>query len=106
MAYIKVDSSRLERTAKVIDTYIGKHKLNMKNATGELDTLSGSWQGADFDQFKSEWYKSTEKGSISQSMIEAMESYADFLRYAANEYKNAQANAVNKANAIPNRSWD
>lgn len=99
--YIKVDHSRFENVAKAIDNYINKHKSNMTKANQEITTLSSTWQGQDFMQFQAQWNRITDNGSTSQKMTKAMENYAQFLRFAANKYKEAQAKAVNRANGIP-----
>ena len=99
--YIKVDHSRFESTASAIDTYVRTHKNKMNSANGEVNTLSGSWQGTDFTQFKTQWNRVTANDSTSQKMIKAMENYAEFLRFAANKYKEAQTKAVNRAINIP-----
>jgi len=106
MAYIRVDYSKFEVTASAIDTYVEKHKSNMSNANGEVNTLADGWNGDDFTQFQNQWNRVTEDGSTSQKMIGAMGNYAEFLRYAANKYKEAQINAVNRANSIPKWLWD
>jgi len=101
MAYIKVDHSRFEATANAMDTYVSSHKSHMNKANTEITDLSKAWQGADYNQFKSKWNQVMGKNSISQKMISAMEDYAKFLRFSANTYKQAQANAVNGVNSIP-----
>jgi WXG100 family type VII secretion target len=101
MPFISADRSRLDRAAGTIDTYVSNHKNKMNSANGEISTLSNSWQGRDFNQFRTQWNRVTANDSTSQKMISAMENYARFLRFASNRYKEAQANAVNRANSIP-----
>ena len=101
MAYIKVDHSKFESAARAIDNYVSDMKTKMSSANGEVNTLSATWQGSDFTQFKSQWDKVTNSGSTYSQMLKALESYSDYLRYAASKYKNAQANAINRANSLP-----
>ena len=101
MAYIKVDHSKFESAASAIDNYVALMKNKMRSAQGEISVLSSSWQGSDFTQFKTEFDKVDNADSTHAQMLKAMESYAKYLRYAANKYKNAQSRAVNRANNLP-----
>ena len=98
--YIKVNHKQLETTASVIDAYISKHERNMNAADQQIHILGASWQGQDFQQFQVSWNKERESSSISKMMTKSLKSYEDFLIYTANQYKNAQANAVNRANGL------
>mgnify|MGYP005610381609 CR=1 FL=1 len=98
--FIHVDCSKFNKTAEKIETYIENHEKNMKLATQEVKALSSTWQGKDAIEFQNQWNEVTEKKSTSQEMIQALENYAEFLRYAGNQYKDAQAKAVNRANRI------
>lgn len=101
MAYIKVDHSKLESTATAIDDYVAVLENQMKGVQSEVATLSSSWQGPDFEQFKSQLDKVDDEDSVHANMINALESYAKYLRFAANKYKEAQTHAVNRANDLP-----
>ena len=101
MSYIRVDHSKFETAAVSIDNYVEDMKRNMSSAENEVSTLSASWQGQDFNQFNNQWSKLTDSSSVHTQMVKSMESYAKFLRYAAKQYKDAQANAVNRANSLP-----
>lgn len=101
MAYIKVDHSKFEGAASAVDGYVTLMKNKMRSAQGEVTALSSSWQGGDFDQFKTEFEKLDHEDSTHRKMLKAMESYAKYLRFAGNKYKDAQARAVNRANGLP-----
>ena len=101
MAYIKVDHSKFEETASAIDTYVSLMKNNMRGAQGEVTSLSSSWQGADSTQFRTEVDKVDNEDSTHTRMVKSLESYAYYLRFAANKYKDAQARAINRANGLP-----
>ena len=101
MAYIKVDHSKFESAASAIDTYIRLMKSKMNNAGGEVNNLAANWQGKDFAQFKTQWDKVTNNDSTYYQMIKTLESYAKYLRFAAQKYKEAQSKAVNRANGLP-----
>lgn len=101
MAYIKVDHSKFEAAATAIDNYVRLMRSKMQSAQKEVDNLGSKWQGADYIQFKSQWQKDVGNGSVNEEMLKAMESYAKYLRYAANKYKEAQSKAVNRANGLP-----
>ena len=101
MAYIKVDHSEFEKAASVIDSYVTKHRNNMNSINSAMNALASSWQGNDYQQVKAEWQEINAYDSTSGKMIRTMQSYADFLRFAAKKYKDAQSNAVNRANRLP-----
>lgn len=101
MAYIKVDHSKLEAAASSVDTYVSNHRKKMQSIGIEINGLSVSWSGKDYAQVKREWEEMNESGSTSAKMIEAMENYAKFLRYASGKYKEVQSRAVNRANSLP-----
>lgn len=98
---IKVDHSKLESTASQIEQYVQTLKRKMKNADGEINTLSSTWQGKDATQFRSKWNAVTNQDSVYANTVKQLESYAQFLRYAAKKYKEAQTKAINSANSLP-----
>lgn len=101
MAYIKVDYSKFETTAKAIDNYVSNTKRKMAGANDAVNFLAGSWQGADFNKFKVQWNKVSAGDSTYIQMMKALESYAKYLRFAAQKYKSAQTEAINRANSLP-----
>lgn len=101
MANIKVDHSKFESAATAVDTYVTLLKNKMRSSQGEITNLASSWQGADFTQFKTEFNKVDDADATHTQMVKALESYAKYLRFAANKYKDAQARAVNRANGLP-----
>lgn len=101
MAYIKIEHSKLNAAASEVEDYVALMKDRMSNAKGEVDTLSSNWQGADFMQFKTRWNKVTGNDSTYFRMLQSLESYAQYLRYAETQYKNAQIKAINRANSLP-----
>lgn len=101
MANIKVDHSQFEKAAFAIENYITKHKNNMQAINQSVDSLSSFWQGNDYNQLKTEWQQINACDSTSEKMLKSLDNYADFLRFAANKYKTAQANAINRANNLP-----
>ncbi len=101
MAYIRVDHRQLENTASTIDSYIAKHKKKMQTIDQSLDSLNAQWQGTDFTQLQREWRQMNASDSTSSRMINSLDNYADFLRFSANKYKSAQANAINAAGRLP-----
>lgn len=101
MAYIKVDHSKFEAAAEEVDEYVALLKSKMRSAQGEVTTLSSTWQGSDFVQFQTNFSRVDNDDSTHMQMVKALESYAKYLRYAAQKYKDAQARAVNRANSLP-----
>lgn len=101
MAYIRVDHRQLEKAASAIDTYVSKHKSNMQGIEQTLNGLGTSWQGADYQQLKTEWRQINAQDSTSGKMLKSLESYGKYLKYAQAQYKQAQSKAVNRANSLP-----
>ena len=101
MAYIKVDHSKFESAAVAIDDYLTLMKNKMNNVQGEIALLESTWQGADFNQFRTEFNKVDDSDSTHTKMVKSLESYSRYLRYAAEKYKNAQSKAINRANGLP-----
>ena len=101
MTYIKVDHSKFESAASAIEEYIALMESKMNSVQGEVTILSSSWQGSDFIQFKTEFDKVDNDDSTYIQMKKSLESYAKYLRFAAEKYKKAQIDAVNRANSLP-----
>lgn len=101
MAYIKVDHSKFEAAASAIDAHLREMKKQMNNANASVNNLSSGWQGKDFAQFKAKWDGVNDPDSEYSKMYKSLEAYAKFLRHAAEKYKKAQANAINRANSPP-----
>jgi len=101
MAYIKVDYSKLEKTASAVENYVKLMKKNMRKAQAEVTTLSSSWQGSDYIQFKTEFNKVDNANSTHSQMVKTLDSYSKYLRFAAGKYKGAQDRAMSRANALP-----
>lgn len=101
MAYIRVDHSRLEATASAVDTYVTFLNNKMKSAKNEVDALAVSWHGEDYRQFNLQFDQIDNSGSAHYQMVHSLESYSEYLRYAASAYKDTQARAINRANGLP-----
>ena len=101
MANIRVDHSVFERTASAVDECVNGAKAEMKSADATMGTLGSGWQGADYLNFKKQWDEVMNPNSAYKKYVDALESYAELLRFAAKEYKRAQADAVNRANSLP-----
>ena len=101
MAYIKVNHSKLEATAIEIEEYVALLKKKMKDAQDEVSALSSSWQGTDFTQFQAQFDQVDNEDSTHAQMVKELESYAKYLRYVSEKYKYAQAQAINRAKALP-----
>ena len=101
MAYIKVDHSKLESTAAEVEEYVTLLKKKMNDVQGEVSILSSSWQGTDFTQFQDQFNQVDDADSTHVQMIKELESYARYLRYAAEKYKKTQADAIDRARKLP-----
>ena len=98
---ISVNHSEFEKAASAVDTYVRLLKNSMRSAQSEVTMMLFDWTGSDFSQFKTEFNKVDNDDSTHSKFVKSMESYAKYLRYAGNSYKNAQSRAVNRAKNLP-----
>lgn len=101
MSYIKVDHSRLGSTADAVESYVELMKNKMRSADKEISALSFNWKGQDSNEYKMKWNTVCDDDSTYTKMMSSLKSYAGFLRYSAEKYKDAQTKAVNRANRLP-----
>lgn len=101
MAYIRVNHRSLKQAAEKIDSCVADIKGKMKSAQGEVENLSGSWKGKDAQEVRNQWKEISASDSTTGKMNQALESYADHLRFAADTYRKAQVRAVDRANWLP-----
>lgn len=99
--YIAVNHKILEQTAADIDECITKHNQYLEQASENVRNMSSIWEGSDYIKYCEQWGMLTNNDSTSKAIIKNMQNYADYLCYCAKKYKEAQANAINKANNIP-----
>ena len=94
---IRVDHSVMRSTASslrsVADGIIG----TLNQTIGQMDDLSSSWQGSDYDTFIGRAHALRENDSSIVSTSNTIRQYADWLENAANMYQQAQAQAINKS---------
>ena len=98
---IRVDHSRFNAAADSIDKYISTLNKEMKKSDSSVSNMLGLWKGTDATAFSNKWSVIMGSGSTYMNFKKSLESYAKYLRYAGNQYKNAQANAINRANRLP-----
>ncbi len=98
---INVDHSKFETAASAIETYISEQDKYMENMSDQIQYLTSNWKGEDAVQFKLQWDTVTDATSTSEKLKNSLKNYAETLRYASTQYKNAQANAINRANSLP-----
>ena len=100
MARIRVDHSRLEPTAQVVDRYVADMRTKMNQADGSVASLGTIWDGKDYAQFKQHWDGVVAQGSVYDGLKQSLESYAAFFLFSDKKYKETQANAYNRARGI------
>ncbi len=101
MAVIKVDYTKLDEAADAIEAYADKMESKKNSMDFQIGTLSLVWDGKDADAFKQAWKSLNEKDSVHSGMRSALREYAKYLRYCSQQYKSAQADAINRANRLP-----
>lgn len=101
MAYIKVDHKQLDHAAEAVETYITRQKRKMNEMNSSIQSMNSFWEGSDYRTFLQQWDLIRSNDSVSGRMIRSFQNYLDFLRFASKKYKDAQSNAVNRANRLP-----
>ncbi len=100
MAYLKVNYKELENTANAIENYIKKHRQEMSAIDGTIISLESTYSGTDYNQLTKQWNDMNSKDSTSECMLNALDNYAQNLKYASSKYKEAQKNAVDRASRL------
>lgn len=100
MAYIKVNHQKMLIAANEIDNYLTQLDKNMASIDTAVISLEKDWNGEDYQQVKTEWNEINSSGSTTDKMKKSLKSYADSIREASKLYKEAQARAINRANAL------
>lgn len=97
---IRVDHSKLDATASVIESYNQKMNEKMNNADREVLTLLNAWKGNDANAYKRKWDTVNDNDSTYVMMRKSLEEYSKHLKNASSKYKKAQIDAVNRANML------
>lgn len=97
MGYIiKVNTDVLDDTAKTIDNYVAYQKETMNDLNKKVSLLKEYYKGADAVEFQTKWHNM----SSSKILINSLESYSRYLKYASESYKEARNNAIIRAKMI------
>ena len=99
--YININHKELGAAAKAVDNYVSMMAGKIFRADSEVRNLVLGWRGTDYSKFHKEWLETKNEDSVYYNMRAALKGYASFLRYAEKQYKDAQINAVNRANGLP-----
>ena len=99
--YIKTDCKKMVKTAENIEAQIAEIKKLMSNSTTAVLEMRSGFQGADYDAFYAKWDSLWTEDSTYSTLVKRLESYAEFLRYAAEQYDYVQEQAILRSNRIP-----
>ena len=100
MSYIKVNYQKLVIAAEKIKDYVLKFERNMKYIEDSVFELNENWKGQDYDAFKIYWKEIYSAKTPSDMTKISMEKYAEALRESAEQYREAQIRAINRANTL------
>jgi len=98
--FIDVDYTEFEHTASAMEDYVSKQKQKMTAGNQAVSTLGAGWQGEDFQTFQSKWNELDDSSATAGILKKSLEDYAEMLRYVAEQYKNAQKKAIDRANSL------
>jgi uncharacterized protein YukE len=101
MARIRVNHDYLRSTAEAIEKRIETNEALMREIDAQVSEISSEWVGEDYVQYLQQWESAKKQNSLLQSTTDRLRDYAEFLRFVAVEYQNAQSDAVNRANRLP-----
>ena len=99
--YIKTECEKMVKTAENIEAQIAEIKKLMTDSTTAVLEMGSGFRGADYDAFYSKWGSLIAEDSTYSTLIKRLESYAKFLRYAAEQYEYVQEQAQYRVNRIP-----
>lgn len=103
MAQIHIDRSKLIKAAGQVEQVADQIEINMNNAANAADALPQGWEGKDYVVFRDRLKAIYGNDSVSKAMVRSMRAYADYLRFAEAQYKEAQIRAINKADGLKRR---
>lgn len=95
---VRVNLSDFETAAKSVENYILFMNNKMQTINTRVHTLE--WTGEDCTAFFEKWNEIISQGSRYQAMTSVLHGYANYLRTAAAAYKEAQEEAVRRANRL------
>ena len=98
---INVECAKLIKTAENIEKQTEEIKKLMLSSTNAVLEMKSGFQGADYDAFCIKWDSLVAEGSNYATLVKRLESYAKFLRYAANQYEYVRNQANNRSNRLP-----
>lgn len=101
MAYINVNHSKFSAASDAIDKYTSKLQNRMNTIQSEVNNLASTWEGSDYQQFKSKWNEAEQNGSTTMEMKKTLDEYSKYLKNACKKYKKAQVDAIDRANKLP-----
>jgi uncharacterized protein YukE len=98
---IDVNHHDLRNVATSINAYCDAQEKEMRAGVPQVQSsIKTAWLGADADAFNQKWAEVNAPGSVSAKFLDSLRDYALRLESCANEYENAQADAVNKAGML------
>lgn len=99
--YIEINHSKLGNSALAINEYLDYIVKYMNLSTDKVNQLtSKNWLHDDALEFRNRWLKHNDSTSVTSKMKASLRNYSNSLKYAENQYRNAQSKAINKANMI------
>lgn len=98
--YIKVDHYGLEDVAGKIEGYMSTYNSLLGQLGINVEDLGTGWEGLDFQTFKQVYNGEEGVKNAGQNLSKELLKQAQFLRYCAGLYKQAQADAVNRAMSL------
>lgn len=100
MAFIEVNYIYFTNAAAYVEQYVSRQKEKMGQATETVNSLRSSWSGEDSEAFVSKWNEIDDRSSTASQLEQSLEDYAEVLKYAADQYKEAQKKAIGLANRL------
>ncbi|WP_216083867.1 WXG100 family type VII secretion target [Hydrogeniiclostridium mannosilyticum] len=96
---ITVDPQKLEAASQQISTEAAEYESIYRNLFTEVDNMSAAWQGADNLAFTNQIKGFTDNF---QDMKKLMDQYSEFLKSAAQMYRQTQDDRVAQAKNLTN----
>lgn len=97
---IKVNHQDLSDAAKKAKSFVSLNKRSIRQITLKLPYIAAYWYGDGSVAFVDQWNDLCSSYSVNGKLNTAMEKYGRCLEVAAEKYKKAQIDAINRANRL------
>lgn len=102
MAYIRIETEKLDNAIKAIKEFVLKATEDCDKVSNKVLTMQNFFQGDDSKAFTLKWLELVRSSdSTYTKMLEEMNRYAEYLEFVKKKYEEAREEVLAKAQGIP-----